>query len=237
MLCDHAVCAAAHAPPHTRSAGQMVALKRVRMDTEHEGFPLTAIREIKILKQLNHKNIVRLLEIVTAETGESGDDAREGGGIYLVFEFMDHDLTGLAESNQYGGGFPLKQIKCRRARCASGQLRSRALLCRLYDATVGGFVLLSSQQCSSSRSQGQQFAHQQSRRAENRRFRSGQGRWFPVLVLSHCHAYAQSVFIAVQRQNQTLHERRDHIVVPSARAAARRSAVRVRQRNASACGQ
>jgi len=30
-----------------------------------EGFPITAVREIKILRQLNHPNIVKLIEIVT----------------------------------------------------------------------------------------------------------------------------------------------------------------------------
>lgn len=43
----------------------LVALKKVRLENEKEGFPITAIREIKILIQLNHKNIVNLQEIVT----------------------------------------------------------------------------------------------------------------------------------------------------------------------------
>ena len=50
-----------------KETGEVVALKRVRMDNEKEGFPITAIREIKILKVLNHKNIVRLKEIVTSK--------------------------------------------------------------------------------------------------------------------------------------------------------------------------
>ncbi len=37
----------------------------MRLENEKEGFPITAIREIKILIQLNHKNIVNLQEIVT----------------------------------------------------------------------------------------------------------------------------------------------------------------------------
>lgn len=45
--------------------GELVALKKVRLENEKEGFPITAVREIKILRQLNHKNIVNLREIVT----------------------------------------------------------------------------------------------------------------------------------------------------------------------------
>lgn len=48
-----------------RRAGLLVALKKVRLENEKEGFPITAVREIKILRQLNHKNIVNLREIVT----------------------------------------------------------------------------------------------------------------------------------------------------------------------------
>ncbi len=42
---------------------QIVALKKVLMDNEKEGFPITALREIKILQLLNHENVVRLIEI------------------------------------------------------------------------------------------------------------------------------------------------------------------------------
>ena len=40
-----------------------IALKKIKMEKEKHGFPITAIREIKILKELQHKNIVRLREI------------------------------------------------------------------------------------------------------------------------------------------------------------------------------
>ena len=46
-------------------SGNPVALKRVRLDNEREGFPITAVREIKILRQLNHTNVVQLMDIVT----------------------------------------------------------------------------------------------------------------------------------------------------------------------------
>ena len=44
---------------------EVVALKMVRTDNDKEGFPITAVREIKILKQLCHENIVNLKEVIT----------------------------------------------------------------------------------------------------------------------------------------------------------------------------
>ncbi|XP_022920199.1 cyclin-dependent kinase 12 [Onthophagus taurus] len=78
-------------------ADQLVALKKVRLENEKEGFPITAVREIKILRQLNHKNIVNLREIVT-DKQEAIDFRKDKGSFYLVFEYMDHDLMGLLES-------------------------------------------------------------------------------------------------------------------------------------------
>lgn len=48
-----------------RLTGELVALKKVRLDNEKEGFPITAIREIKILRQLKHRSVVNMKEIVT----------------------------------------------------------------------------------------------------------------------------------------------------------------------------
>ncbi|XP_077299652.1 cyclin-dependent kinase 12 isoform X2 [Arctopsyche grandis] len=80
-----------------RRIGQLVALKKVRLENEKEGFPITAVREIKILRQLNHKNIVNLREIVT-DKQDALDFRKDKGSFYLVFEYMDHDLMGLLES-------------------------------------------------------------------------------------------------------------------------------------------
>ena len=42
-----------------RLTGDLVALKKIRLEAEDEGIPSTAIREISILKELQHPNIVR----------------------------------------------------------------------------------------------------------------------------------------------------------------------------------
>nr|XP_021491865.1 cyclin-dependent kinase 3 [Meriones unguiculatus] len=56
--------------------GQLVALKKIRLDLETEGVPSTAIREISLLKELKHPNIVKLLEVIHREKK-----------LYLVFEW------------------------------------------------------------------------------------------------------------------------------------------------------
>lgn len=80
-----------------RDTGELVALKKVRLDNEKEGFPITAIREIKILRQLNHRSVVNMKEIVT-DKQDALDFKKDKGAFYLVFEYMDHDLMGLLES-------------------------------------------------------------------------------------------------------------------------------------------
>jgi len=61
--------------------GRLVALKKIRLANEDEGVPSTSIREISLLKQLDHPNIVRLFEVI-----HSGND------LYLVFEYLDDDM-------------------------------------------------------------------------------------------------------------------------------------------------
>lgn len=75
--------------------GDTVALKRINTEQEENGFPITAIREVKILKALNHPNIVILKEIVTSK--DSGEIPKN---VYIVFEYMEYDLTGIIESRE-----------------------------------------------------------------------------------------------------------------------------------------
>uniref|UniRef100_A0A0X3QBB5 Protein kinase domain-containing protein n=1 Tax=Schistocephalus solidus TaxID=70667 RepID=A0A0X3QBB5_SCHSO len=80
-----------------RITGEFKALKKVRLENEREGFPITAVREIKILRQLRHENIVNLCEIVT-DKDDATDFKKDRGAFFLVFDYMDHDLYGLLES-------------------------------------------------------------------------------------------------------------------------------------------
>ena len=53
-----------------------VALKRIRMERETQGFPVTAIREIKLLNLIkNHPNVVHLREIVTYDENDKDKEA------------------------------------------------------------------------------------------------------------------------------------------------------------------
>ena len=66
--------------------GRIVALKKVRFDNfEPESVRFMA-REILILRRLDHPNIMKLDGLITSRLSCS---------IYLVFEYMEHDITGL----------------------------------------------------------------------------------------------------------------------------------------------
>ncbi|CAF1530865.1 unnamed protein product, partial [Adineta ricciae] len=79
-----------------KATGDLCALKKVRLENEKEGFPITAIREIQILRQLAHPNIVNLKEIIM--DARNIVDIKNDTSFYLVFEYCDHDLFGLLDS-------------------------------------------------------------------------------------------------------------------------------------------
>lgn len=70
-----------------KKTGKIVAIKKIRMDSEDEGVPSTAIREISLLKELVHPNIVSLLEVLMEESR-----------LYLIFEFLCMDLKKYIDS-------------------------------------------------------------------------------------------------------------------------------------------
>lgn len=81
-----------------KEKGNFVALKRIRLESEEEGVPCTAIREISLLKELDHPNIVRLNDVVHEEKK-----------LTLVFEYLDEDLKKYIDEN--GGQIPLETTK------------------------------------------------------------------------------------------------------------------------------
>lgn len=85
---------------------KIVALKKILMDNEREGFPITALREIKILQLLRHENIVNLIEICRTKANQFN---RHRSTFYLVFDFCEHDLAGLLSN--FNVKFSLGEIK------------------------------------------------------------------------------------------------------------------------------
>lgn len=83
-------------------SGRYVAIKKIRLGTEEEGMPATALREISILKEINvhHPNVVNLLEVISLSQK-----------LELVFEFCSGDLKQLwNETKQAFSGLKLKSM-------------------------------------------------------------------------------------------------------------------------------
>lgn len=70
-----------------KKTNRTVALKKIRLESEEEGVPSTAIREISLLKELQHPNIVCLEDVLMQENK-----------LYLVFEFLSMDLKKYMDS-------------------------------------------------------------------------------------------------------------------------------------------
>jgi serine/threonine protein kinase len=98
-----------------------VALKRVRFDNMDLESVKFMAREILILRKLDHPNIIKLEGLVTS---------RSSCSLYLVFEYMEHDLTGLASLP--GVKFTEPQVKCYMKQLLSGleHCHSRGVLHR-----------------------------------------------------------------------------------------------------------
>ncbi|ELU09047.1 hypothetical protein CAPTEDRAFT_176582 [Capitella teleta] len=68
---------------------EIVALKRLKMEKEKEGFPITSLREINTLLKAQHANIVTVREIVVGSNMDK---------IYIVMDYVEHDLKSLMET-------------------------------------------------------------------------------------------------------------------------------------------
>lgn len=93
----------------SKKTGAIVALKKILMHNEKDGFPITALREIKLLKLLSHPNVLRLEEMAVEHQPKVGDKKKRSI-MYMVTPYMDHDLSGLLENPSVTITVP--QIKC-----------------------------------------------------------------------------------------------------------------------------
>ncbi|KAI0283445.1 kinase-like domain-containing protein [Russula aff. rugulosa BPL654] len=69
-----------------KQTGDIVALKKLKLDEEKYGFPITALREINALMLCRHDNVVGIREVVVGETLTQ---------VFIVMDFIEHDLKTL----------------------------------------------------------------------------------------------------------------------------------------------
>lgn len=72
-----------------KRTNEIVALKRLKMEKEKEGFPITSLREINTLLKGQHPNIVTVREIVVGSNMDK---------IFIVMDYVEHDLKSLMET-------------------------------------------------------------------------------------------------------------------------------------------
>ncbi|PKU63283.1 probable serine/threonine-protein kinase At1g54610 isoform X1 [Dendrobium catenatum] len=92
-----------------RDTGKIVALKKVRFDTAESESVRFMAREIMIMQKLDHPNVLKLEGLATSRMHYS---------LYLVFNFMQSDLTGVI--CRPGGRLTERQIKCYMHQLLSG---------------------------------------------------------------------------------------------------------------------
>lgn len=92
-----------------RLSGALVALKKIRLESEDEGVPATAIREISILKELDHDSVVKYP--IACLPFRLHDVVHHNSKLYLVFEYLDLDLKRYMDSIRASGGMKMDQIK------------------------------------------------------------------------------------------------------------------------------
>ncbi|OJT09453.1 Cyclin-dependent kinase G-2 [Trametes pubescens] len=69
-----------------KQTGDIVALKKLKLDEEKHGFPITALREVNALMVCRHENVVGIREVVVGDTLTQ---------VFIVMDFIEHDLKTL----------------------------------------------------------------------------------------------------------------------------------------------
>lgn len=91
----------------SRESGEPFALKKIRIVYEEEGVPGTAIREVSLLKECDHPNVIKLYEVFS-----------NASALYLVFEFLDMDLR--QYTKRFGAITDANLLKQAACQCFSG---------------------------------------------------------------------------------------------------------------------
>lgn len=87
-----------------KQTDEIVALKRLKMEKEKEGFPITSLREISTLLKSQHPNIVTVREIVVGSNMDK---------IFIVMDYVEHDMKSLMETmRQKKQSFTAAEVKC-----------------------------------------------------------------------------------------------------------------------------
>ena len=71
-----------------KDTNTFIAMKKMNINLEREGVPTTTLREVTLLKELNHPNIVRLFDVIVTEKQ-----------LYLIFEYIERDLRKVLDAN------------------------------------------------------------------------------------------------------------------------------------------
>lgn len=66
------------------NSDRLVALKKIKLDNDEDGFPVHCVREIGILKKMSHPNIVKLLDVIYFQAERR---------LVLAFEYVDRTLS------------------------------------------------------------------------------------------------------------------------------------------------
>ena len=81
---------------HRTAPDSLFALKKFKFpeDKVEYGLPRSAVREIRVLSELRHENIVDCFGVLVSS---ANDQNKQKGSIYMVLGFVEHDLVGILE--------------------------------------------------------------------------------------------------------------------------------------------
>lgn len=83
-----------------RATGDLVAIKKIKNLNPGVGFPPNTMRELKLLKQIHHENIIRLRDVIPTNLPDSF--------VYLIFDYCEYDLEAVLHHKKLS----YKEVRC-----------------------------------------------------------------------------------------------------------------------------